>query len=345
MADAGYDVTLIAPHDKAEFLHGVHIEPVSQNLSRPLRMTTTVWEVYRKALQSDAEICHFHDPELLPIGVLLKLSGRRVIYDAHEDLSHDVLIKGWINPSVRSLVSESSRSIERWAARRFDGIVSATPTIAGNFPSEKGALVQNFPSVDELLNGSELPYAEREPLVAYVGAITKARGAHEMVAAMQQLPTYSTSQLLLAGEIFPRELKIELENSPGWNKTDYCGTQDRVGVAKLLGRVRVGLVLLHPCPSYLVSQPTKLFEYMSVGIPVVASNFPAWRSLIDKIGCGLTVNPLNVNEIVDAIAWILEHPSEAEAMGKRGQEAVRRDYNWKTQGQTLLRLYSKILDL
>jgi len=86
-----------------------------------------------------------------------------------------------------------------------------------------------------------------------------------------------------------------------------------------------------------------LFEYMSAGLPVIASNFPAWRTLIEQAGCGLTVNPLNVREIADAITWILEHPAEAEAMGKRGQAAVLSTYNWDTQVASLLDLYERLL--
>ena len=342
LADAGYEVTLVAPHDKAEFVDGVQIEPVSRNTSRRSRMTHTAWVVYRKALASGADICHLHDPELLPVGVLLKLAGRRVIYDAHEDLSEDILIKSWIPRRVRGLVSASSRAIEQLATHAFDFVVSATPTIAKNFHPKKNVIVQNFPVVDELVRGTEVPYTQRDPLLAYVGSITEVRGVQQMVAAMHELPARLASRMLLVGGIQNPSLGYRLRNSPGWERVDYFGFQERAGVASLLGRARVGLVVLHPVPSYLPSYPTKLFEYMSVGIPVIASNFPTWRDIVDRVGCGLVVDPLNVREIADAITWLLDNPDEAEAMGKRGREAVRSTYNWSIQAKSLLELYSKI---
>lgn len=343
LAEAGYEVILIAPHDRRELRNGIQVEPVPKCSHRWHRVTKTVWQVYRKALKSRASIFHLHDPELLPVGTLLKIAGKRIIYDAHEDLADDILIKHWISPWVRRFISVLSGCVERLAARSFDAVVSATPAIARHFPPSRRLVIQNFPIVDELVTAQAVPYAQRKSLIAYVGSITDVRGGREMIAAVGSLPKSLSAQLLLMGEIAPAAFDHELRSADGWDHVDYLGFQDRSNVAKYLNRARVGLVILHPVSSYLTSQPTKLFEYMSVGIPVIASNFPAWRAFIDEAGCGLTVNPLNVKEIADAILWLLEHPEEAEMMGKRGQTAVRSTCNWRHEGQSLLNLYKVVL--
>lgn len=343
LAEAGYEVTLIAPHDKAEVVNGICIEPVTKNDSRRRRMTRTVWEVYRKALHNPAQIYHFHDPELLPVGVLLKLAGKCVIYDAHEHVADDVLIKYWIHPRMRGLISASSGAVEGLAARTLDAIIAATPTIAVRFPPSKRVLVQNFPMTGELVNGTELRYLEREPLALYLGSLTEVRGAREMIAAAHCLPRRLGAKLLLLGDITPSSLERELKDMPGWAQVEYLGFQGRSDVAHALARARVGLVVLHPVPSYLNSQPIKLFEYMSAGIPVIVSNFPAFRELIESVGCGLSVDPMNPGEIAEAVTWILDHPLEAEMMGKRGQAAVLSTYNWDSQAENLLDLYDRLL--
>jgi glycosyltransferase involved in cell wall biosynthesis len=86
-----------------------------------------------------------------------------------------------------------------------------------------------------------------------------------------------------------------------------------------------------------------MFEYMSAGIPVIASDFPLWREILSKAKCGLSVNPGRPLEIAKAIEFVLTHPAEAEGMGRNGREAVVRELNWQHQEQKLLALYKDLL--
>ncbi len=163
-----------------------------------------------------------------------------------------------------------------------------------------------------------------------------------MVEAMK----YSSSKdvrLQLAGKFQPVSLRAEMEAQAGWQRVEYTGWANRGRVSEILNSVRAGLVVLHPIPNYLNAYPTKIFEYMSVGLPVVASNFPVWRSIVDKARCGLLVDPLDPSAIAEAIQWILDNPDEAELMGQRGREATETSYNWKTEEEKLVGLYKKLL--
>jgi glycosyltransferase involved in cell wall biosynthesis len=343
LAAAGYEVVLIATHAKAETVDGVRICPVPENGARHHRMTATVWQVYRRALESGASLFHFHDPELLPVGVLLKLNGKRVIYDAHEHLASDILTKHWIPPRIRRLVSAVANLVEACSAATFDGVIGATPAISNTFPKSKSALIQNYPIVGELESNGDSPYGQRLARVLYLGSITEMKGASQMVEAMHRVPERLAAQLLMLGDVEPPELKLELSNLAGWNRVELLGFQNRGKLRDVARCARVGLVLFQPLPNYEDSQPNKLFEYMSAGLPVVASNFSHWRAVIERTGCGLVVDPQKPAEIADAITWLLDHPSEAEAMGRRGQHAVRSTYNWDTQAEKLLDLYERIL--
>jgi glycosyltransferase involved in cell wall biosynthesis len=310
---------------------------------RLFRMTKTVWAVYRQALQIDADLYHFHDPELIPIGILLKLKRKRVILDVHEDLPKQILTKHWIPLWARRIIAESFRLIEVISTPFFDGVVVVTSAIAQGFPQHKTELVQNFPLITELVVVNPIPYRQRPPWATFVGGITEVRGITEMLKAMELLPEGLNIKLMLAGLFRSNQLQKEAEKLPGWGHVEFLGWQSRVEVANLLAKSRLGLVLYHPVPNHVKAQPNKLFEYMSAGLPVIASDFSLWREIISEENCGLLVDPLDPAAIAEAIQYLFENPEEAEAMGTRGQQAVVNKYNWDVEAKKLVSLYNRIL--
>jgi glycosyltransferase involved in cell wall biosynthesis len=342
LARAGYDVTLVVPGDGDVVRDGVAIRTVPRPSDRRERMLRTSWRVYRRAVESDARIVHLHDSELIPVGWLLKIRGRRVVFDAHEDRPKQVLSKAWIRPALRPLVAAATRLVEAASARVFDRVVAATPAIAANFPARTTRLVQNFPFVSELQAPEGTPYLQRPHQLAFVGGINAIRGIEQMVDAMEYVPDTLDARLVLAGRFEPPELESAVAERPGWRHVRALGWRSRTQVAELLASARAGLVLYHPAPNHVAAQPNKLFEYMSAGVPVVASDFPLWREIVERAGCGLLVDPLDPRAIGEAIAWILEHPAEARAMGERGRDAVATTFNWDRESRTLLDMYAEL---
>ncbi|TVR19733.1 MAG: glycosyltransferase [Anaerolineaceae bacterium] len=342
LAEVGYDVTLVVPHEADTTVDGVQIKAVRVPRNRFQRILSTTWAVYRAARRLNPAVYHFHDPELIPVGLLLKLSGKRVICDVHEDLPRQVMSKDWILPPLRYAVSKFVDLFERLTFRAFDRIIAAEDSYTRRLPAKKTIVVHNFPIMSEIsVPDDSLPHVEREPLIFYVGAVSRIRGAVEMVQAMALLPRSLGAKLVIAGKI-PPDLQTELERLPAFDSVHAPGWQSRQQMADFLSRARVGLSVLHPSPNYLESYPTKLFEYMTAGIPVIASDFPLWRGVVDSAGCGLLVDPEDPRAIADAIAWLLEHPDEAEAMGERGRTAVVVRYNWESESQKLLDIYADL---
>ncbi len=338
LARAGYDVTLIAQHDKEEIIDGIRISPLLKPKNRLERMTKTVWLTYRKALKINADVYHFHDPELMPVGLLLKRHGKRVIYDVHEDVPRQNLSKPYLPVAFRKPISLMIGALEAFSARRFDGVVTATPFINRRF-LELGANainVNNYPLVSELY-AAENQWKNKEKIVCYVGGIGRIRGAFEMVEAIGK----TKYRLLLAGNI-ETDIENVLQQIPGWRQVEALGFVNREGVRATAARSIAGLVLFHPEPNHINAQPNKMFEYMSAGIPVIASNFPLWKEIIEGAKCGICVDPLNPEDIAGAIQFIIDHPAEAEQMGKNGRRAVEEKYNWGMEEKKLLGLYSAL---
>lgn len=343
LAGRGYQVTLVLPHTGDEMVKGVQVRAVPPPRGRFQRLLRTTGQIVFAAARLDADLYHFHDPELIPAGLMLKLFGRRVVYDVHEDIAATVTGKPYLPSALRAPLAFIVDRVERLSARCFDGIVAATPKIATRFQGCDVVIVQNFPAQDELTPiETPRPYAEREANVTYVGHVSPIRGLTEVMTALHQLPPALGARLVIVGEFHPPGLLDQMRSHPGAGRTDFLGWQDRHRVATILAEARVGVVLFPPNPNHIEAQPNKLFEYMSAGLPIVASDFPLWRQQIEDARCGLVVDPLDPAKISDALRWLLEHPREAGEMGERGRAAARTLYTWDSQFRKLLELYGRI---
>lgn len=345
LAEAGYDITLIAQHSKKEIIDDIKIVPLEKNKNRFERIFKSNWQVFKKALKEDADIYHFHDPELIPIGLLLKLKGKKVIYDVHEDVPQQILSKEWIWKPIRKLVSNLVNSVEKLADKFLTAIVSATPAIDNKFNNKNSIAVQNFPLLNEL-NRLEVSEDKSEKnIITYVGGISEIRGIKEMIQAVEYLPEKYKTKFLLAGNFSSNSLKKKAKKLNGWDRVEFQGWIDREQVAENLAKAKVGLVCFHPAPNHMNAQPNKMFEYMSAALPVIASNFPLWEEIIEGNNCGINVEPQNPKEIAEAIQYIFEHPKEAKQMGRNSRKAVEEKYNWSIEEKKLLDLYQKIMEV
>lgn len=344
LAREGFRVTLIAPGSGDALVHGVRVRSVPAASRRLGRALLTIPRVYRAALVENADLYHFHDPELIPVGLLLKLQGKRVIYDVHEDYPKNILSKSWLPRRLRPSIAWAVATVEALAARMLDALVLVIPMEHRRFPRRSSVLVRNFPRLEEFPPADAASHIERELLVVYVGIIAELRGALDMVRAMSRLPTTLGARLAIAGPIRPLELEDRLRAEPGFERVDLLGWLSRDQISELLARARVGICVMHPIPGYPESYPVKLFEYMAAGLAVIVSDFPVWRDIVLGAGCGLVVHPGRPVELAQALELLLKNPAKAQAMGKRGRLAVHERYNWSAEGTRLVDLYRRLLD-
>ncbi|HEX4076395.1 MAG TPA: glycosyltransferase family 4 protein [Candidatus Acidoferrales bacterium] len=342
---AGYDVTLIASHDRDEMVDGVRVKAMPRSTGRLARMLFTTRAILRQAIREDADLYHFHDPELIPAALLLRFRKKRVIYDVHENVPADVSAKHYIPQPFRQLVAWIAGWIEIRAARHFSGVVPATSEICRRFEfrSTGVALIRNYPSICEAPT-DPIPWSRRTPSIVYAGLLSEGRCIKEILQAMALLPTTLEATATFAGAFSPPSYASDIAGVAVGHRAKFLGFVDRVGVARLFDEGRVGLCLCRPTLCYLESAPTKIFEYMQAGIPVIASDFPAFRAIVGTARCGVLVNPLDPPAIARVIEYLLTHPAEAEEMGRRGQEAARRTFNWASEEGKLLDLYEDLLD-
>lgn len=328
LAAAGYDTYQVSRGRSYE-KNGVHLVGVGEiSGNRLIRMLKGAQSVYRAAREIDADIYHFHDPELLPYGLKLKRAGKKVIFDSHEDVPAQILDKTWIPAPLRRIVSALYARYESYVVRRLDALVVVVPTMIEEFQGRVKRVVQinNYPRLDDIQFHTK-PFSEREPIICYAGGVNKLRGEDVMIEAMQDVD----GALVIAGD--------RRDTEPG---ARWLGKLDRDGVNALYGSARAGIVVYQPAANSINSQPNKIFEFMAAGLPFVASNFPLWRRIIEGADCGICVDPTNPLAVREACQYLLSHPEDGQRMGRNGKNAVDKQYNWNVEAQKLISLYESI---
>lgn len=340
MARAGHDVYLIAPTGQDKMKDGVQILAVDPPRNRWVRFTSTSTSVTRRARQIPADAYHVHDPELLP-WCAVQLRDAPVVYDMHEDIVAQIHTKDWVPDAVRSALS----TIVGMSLRVFlkdRPVIFAEASYAETYDwLDHTVTVQNMPVVSELTDIDEPEFDT--PMLGYIGGVRKDRGSVVTLEALHHLQKrgYKIGWQCIgpATESHQAELdRIQADRNIGG--IDFLGYLPPEEGWSHMSRCHIGIAMLEKTPNFVGSYPTKLFEYMALGLPVLTSDIPMYRRVVEQADCGLVADPLNPEAVAEAIAYMLDHPNEAQAMGERGRQAVQERYSWEREADRLLEFYT-----
>lgn len=341
LAKAGYEVYLVAPDAEEGVKNGVHIVNVPRkNKGRFYRMFFLSKAVYKKALSLDADIYHFHDPELLLYAKRLKKCGKKVIFDSHEDVPVLILTRQWLPRFCRKMLSYFYEKYEKHIVSQIDAVISVTPLIVDRFRliTNKVYMITNYPriksvSIDERKNRQ----------ICFCGNITDNYLLTNVINAISNLEDV---KFVLAGKPAYKSAIKKLELLQGWEKVSYYGHISKSEVEDIYKQSSIG-VLIHKYSLNLGGKEgslgiIKLFEYMMFGLPFIATDFNLIKNIVKKYNCGICVNPEDVSQIRETIQYFVKHPDIARKMGENGRKAVEKEFNWATQEKVLLKMYDKL---
>jgi len=336
LIDAGYSVLLIAvdsPND------GPHIGARLIRLPprpRLRRMLVGAPHALLLAIKSGALIVHLHDPELIPAIPLLRFLRRIVIFDSHEDIPDDLDTKSYLPPLVKPFLRILGQLLVR-TATLSSGVISATERIAERFPDS--VVVHNYPPLrpEEIIAASAV---SRPKAVVYVGGLTELRGSRVMMS-------------VLSHELFPPEWHLELAGSgarelavmqtlPGWTKVNFHGQVAPATARDLILNSRIGLLLLQDCPAHRTALPTKLFEYLAAGVPVIASDFPLWKRIIVDHDCGVLVDQASPSEVAKAVRRYADDPDLLTRHSTNARQLAETTFNWSNESNALVAFYDRL---
>jgi glycosyltransferase involved in cell wall biosynthesis len=345
---AGYDVTLIAQHDRDEIVEGIKIVALPRARNRFWRILGTC-RVFRLARKQKADIYHFHDPELLPWGWLLqKVSHKPVIYDVHEYYADSIATKYWIPAFLRKLASVIVDKTEKSVAKRLAGVITVNPDMASLFArlNKKTITIYNYPS-SEFMNSFNSPRQPQPFTIAYIGSIGKVRGYQVIVEAMRMVKNKEPrAKCIIVGDVdragLPDDFLGNEKRLLREGGVELAGKIVYEDVPDFLAKAAVACLPWLPTPNNLKGTPMKLFEYMASGLPVVASDMGLIKGFVEEAQCGRLAEPGNPEAHAAAILHLLQHPDEARKMGENGKRAVRRWYNWENESKKLVAFYEEL---
>ena len=289
----GYEIFIIAPNFLDHEVEGIKIVGVKVPSTPLKRLFLGARKIYKKALEIDADVYHFHDIELFYYGIKLKQNGKKVIFDSHEDWLEYVKEIGWIPKYIRERVFKLLEKVYSKYLSYFDAVITVTPHIVESLKrfSNKVYMVTNYPSKGILnVNVSREDYFTRNA-VCYAGTIYKQSNQCNIVKAVNELDI----RYLLVGGVND-SLRVELENLNVNSKMEYHPRMPSNKLKEIYSQSCVGLVIYDYSPNDGYQQGSlgvnKIFEYMAAGLPIICTDFKVWtRCIIEKYNCGITVKP------------------------------------------------------
>ena len=339
LAKAGYDVTLVAPGESREE-DGVRVIGCGRKpASRVKRATVFGSQIIKTALEQDCDVYHLHDPELLMYVSRIKRSGRKVIFDSHEDYFFE---KEYLPKLLRKAVSKGYIAYEKSIMSKTDGLICCYRKTRERLEAacKHCEMIYNFPILQD-----EIKHEDGETFtIGYAGGIGAIWNHDKLISAIEDV---SSVKYILAGRCNEAYLET-LCKLKGWEKVDHLGVIpfDQV-IERVYAKASAGVALLGYIPECNGKEGnlsnTKLFEIMHAGLPVIATDFDLWKEIVEGNRCGICVNPYDTDEIRKAILYLKDHPSERRQMGINARKAIENTYNWEKEEAKLLRFYDQVL--
>jgi len=338
LKENGFDVSLVVAGEQDKTINGVNIIGFKKHNSRIRRIfKTSFFDLLKVCKKLDADIYHFHDPEVIFAGLYLKLIGKKVIYDIHENNPAAIMSKPYIKSLFyKKVISKIFNIVELIASRFFDGLVTARPDISKRFKHKQLITLRNFPILPDLSKLKQLDIEKEKPIVIFVGGMTKLRGINELLDAFEDLDDY---ELWLLGPVTEDELNKRITN--GCKNVVYKGRVEAYDVFSYIDKADIGIITFLEAPNHIETLATKPFEYMACGKPMIMSNFKYWKDTFED--SSYYVDPSDVEDIKDTIIKLMENKEDRRKMAEQNLYLSKNEYNWEKESKKLLALYKKII--
>jgi glycosyltransferase involved in cell wall biosynthesis len=342
LAQSGVGVRYLAPVKANSHRDGIDIVALGRYSTR-LRRLFGQPALLRTLLHQRADLYHFQDPELLPLAFVLKLICRkRVVYDAYEDFPSMVAHKTRLPRLLRFLAAKAIANLERLAVHFFDGVMTADPFTMRRLtkPGGRKIVFYNFPNLAFFPSRSAARPKSFD--LVYRGGLSERAGIFVLIEALRLLAARGNPAKLLLigyfdGNSAAKRIRERIHAAGVAHLVEIRGRLDHEMMAEALSEAKIGISPLQAVPKFMLNIPVKVFEYWACGMPVIATDLPPIRPFFRNAEAGLLFPAGSAAALAQSIAWLLDNPSAAAAMGARGRDLVVRRFNNRGEVRKLLR--------
>ena len=347
--NSDFNIKLICKYNN-EICEEKNIEliPLKSYNNKLARMIFSPLFALKSILDVKADIYHFHDPELMFTGLILKLMGKHVVYDVHENYRAVINARYWIRGKyLRRIIAEFVWMLDRMITGFYDGIVVARPDLMKLYKRRNIILFRNVPHVERFLeyvdkfsDSSVIKRRANEKIIIYTGGLTYVRGILQTVEAMKYLK--GRARLVLLGPWFDRGLEAECRASEGYEYVDYMGYLPYGEHYRYIAEADMGIFPILPVGNHVTNIPNKQFEYMMFKKPVLLSDFPYWKHLFkDDV---YYFNPEEPRSIAKAIEYAI-NDKHSSSKAENAYKRLFTHFNIEEDKKRLIKFYRDILNI
>ena len=348
LVNANFDVSLVIQADKHEIINGVKIIPLKKTNNRVYRMFCLTWVALFKALKTKSKIYHFRDPEFIFHGCILRLLGKKVVFDVHENISLQIKEKDWL--PFNKVISKAYIVLDFIASKLFY-LVLAEKSYDAHYKkfNAKSIIVYNYPDLPffkEYINSDRIKRETNE--IFYCGGVFHNRGFDVIIKALYLLKQKNIPFYFHCIGRYSSDYLNGIYEMPEYNEIKnqikfygYLQLNEAYEISK---SCKVGLAILRPIGNYMNSYSTKNFEYMAIGLPTITSNFKLYTDIYDVYPCGICINPVDPKEMMDAMVKIFNNEDNiAKSFSFVGIEVSEKYFNWETESIKIKDLYNNLI--
>jgi glycosyltransferase involved in cell wall biosynthesis len=277
-----------------------------------------------------------NDLDTLPSNYLYsKLKKTKLVFDSHEYFTEvPELIK-------RPIIQKIWKTLERSTLPKIKHVFTVSQSIANLFEKEyniKVTLLRNVPLLNKKNSVVENIKVAGKKILIYQGAINMNRGIEHMVKSMQYVDN-SVLHIIGAGDITKDITKLIID----LKLQDKVKMLGRIPLEKLHGYTQqadLGLSLEEDAGlNYRFALPNKLFDYIQAEIPVLVSNLPEMKNLVNQYQIGETIENHDPKHIAEKVKYMLANNEKIELWKSNCKKAAL-ELNWDKEKKVI----SSILD-